>query len=125
MPLVLLQRAYLCYRQSFVLASSNVRFIEHCRQFLHVFVPLAAVQLQTGFSTTPLATRFAIVPESIRSRSTCAFIFGAVAPDQFDFGVQAAGLLHLLHTSMRSQFSLGLPLQLAVKSLVVSVQLRD
>src|SRR5438067_867057 len=50
------------------------------------------------------------------------FIFGSYP---LHFGVHAAGLLHLRYTSVPSQFGLGASLQLAVKSLIVSVQLRE
>ena len=48
----------------------------------------------------------------------------AVVLDPFHFGVRAAGLFHLPHASVRSQFGFGAPLQLAVKSSVVSIQIR-
>ena len=37
-----------------------------------------------------------------------------VALDPFHFGVRAAGLLHLCHTSVRSQFGFSASLQLTV-----------
>src|SRR6476646_9872399 len=52
-------------------------------------------------------------------------ILSDVAFNPFHFGVRAAGLLHFPHISMRAQFGFGASLQLTVKSLVVSVQLRD
>ena len=51
--------------------------------------------------------------------------FSGVALYPFQFTVHAAGLLHLAHTSVYSQFRFGVSLQLTMKSLVVSVQLRD
>src|SRR5438876_4948681 len=101
----------------------SVRFIECCHQLLHGFVPFSAIQRDAIFSASPLSVRFGIVFR--RSRSTFVLIWRAVALDPLHFGVHPAGLLHLPHTWVRSQVSLGAPLQLAVKSLVVGVQLRD
>src|SRR6266480_6865509 len=75
------------------------------------------------FSVTPFTIRFAIVFR--RSRSTCVSIWRAIALDPLRLGVHPAALLHLPHTPMRSQFSLGALLQLAVESRVVGVQLRE
>src|SRR5216117_1958936 len=93
----------------------SVRFIECCHQLLHGFVPFSAIQRDAIFSATPLTVRFGIVFR--RSRSTFVLIWRAVALDPLHFGVHPAGLLHLPHTWVRSQVSLGAPLQLAVKSL--------
>src|SRR5438876_8320693 len=153
MPLILSQWAYFSYRQSFILACGSifgvrchvsafergdpalagphskgggfrsVRFIECCHQLLHALVPFSAIQRDAIFSATPLTVRFGIVFR--RSRSTFVLIWRAVALDPLHFGVHPAGLLHLPHTWVRSHVSLAAPLQLAVKSLVVSVQLRD
>ena len=77
---------------------------KHGRQFLHVFVPLATVQLHAGFSATVL------------------FLLGDAAPNQFDFAVIPAGLFHLPDGVMRPQISFCPPFQLAVKSLVVCIE---
>src|SRR5206468_474494 len=69
---------------------------KHCRQLLYVFVPLAAVHPHTDFSAAVL------------------FVLGAVASDQFDLAVLAAGLFHLPDDVMRSQISLRVPSQLAM-----------
>src|SRR5262249_6795482 len=47
--------------------------------------------------------------------SWCRTGFGNLALYPLHFGIHAAGLLHLPHTWMRSQVSLGTALQLAVK----------
>jgi hypothetical protein len=52
-------------------------------------------------------------------------VLSSVAFDPLHFGVHPAGLLHLPHTSVRSQLGFSAPLQLAVKSFIVSVQLRE
>jgi hypothetical protein len=73
---------------------------------LHGFVPFAAVQLHNvaGLLTLLSAT---------------------IALDQFSLAVFPAVLSHLLDCVMRLQFRLRTLFQLAMKSLVVRVQLRE
>src|SRR5207237_1768284 len=77
---------------------------KHCCEFFHVFVPLVTIQPQPGFSAAVL------------------FVLYAVTSDQFDLTVGSAGLLHLPHTAMSSQISLRALSQLAVKSLVMRIE---
>jgi hypothetical protein len=88
----------------------NFLLVELGREFFKALLPLAAVHLH---SLGALCVG--------RSR----IFLRAITFYPLDFGVRAAGLFHLLHTWMRPQFSLGGSLQVAVKSLVVSVQLGD
>src|SRR5436190_20331323 len=106
MLLVLLERAYYA---GLNLGPGISYFCvpELFREFFDALLPFAAVQLH-GLGVLCIGRR----RRDIRS----------VAFDPLHFGVQAAGLLHLPHTSVRSQFSFGVSLQLAVKSLVASVQ---
>jgi hypothetical protein len=48
-----------------------------------------------------------------------------IALKPLDFAVRSTSLRHLRHTCVRSQLSFGASLQLAVESLIVSVQRRD
>src|SRR5258707_15859067 len=90
--------------------------VKLCRELFDTLLPFAASHRDAIFSATPLTVRFGIVPESIRGRSTFVLIWRAIALDPLHFGVQPAGLLHLPHTRVRSQFSLGASLQLSVIS---------
>src|SRR5439155_7039189 len=97
--------------------------VKLCRELFDTLLPFAAIHRYLVWRAVSLTIRFAIVFR--RSRSTFVWIWRAVALDPLHFGVHPAGLLHLPHTSVRSQVGLGASLQLAVKSLVVGVQLRD
>ena len=52
------------------------------------------------------------------------FILGAVASDQFDLAVLPAGLFHLPDGMMLPQITFRALLQLAVKSLIVRIEIR-
>src|SRR6266403_713841 len=97
--------------------------VKLARELFDALLPFAASHRYAVWRATPLTVRFGIVFR--RSRSTFVLIWRAVALDPLHFGVHPAGLLHLPHTWVRSQVSLGASLQLAVKSRVVSVQLRE
>src|SRR5437773_4414948 len=88
----------------------NFSAIKLCCELFNPLLPFAVVHLHS------LDALFAGRGGTVVSR---------VAFDPLHFGVHPAGLLHLPHTWVRSQVSLGAPLQLAVKSLVVGVQLGE
>ena len=83
---------------------------ELSRQLFHALLPFAAVHLHS-FDVLCIA----------QSRTG----FGGVALDPLHFGVHAAGLLHLAHTSMGLQFGLGAALQVTVKSFIIRVQVAE
>src|SRR6266576_6734342 len=80
------------------------------RELLHALLPFAVVNLHS--------------PDALFV-DRGGTVVSRVALDPLRFGVHPAGLLHLPHTWVRSQVSLGASLQLAVKSWVVGVQLRE
>src|SRR5262245_40721515 len=83
---------------------------ELSRQLSDALLPFASVHLHS-FDVVCIA------------QSTTGF--GGVALDPLHFGVYAAGLLHLAHTSMSLQFGLGAALQRAVKSFIMRVQVGE
>src|SRR6266404_6094456 len=93
-------------------------------EFRNALLPFATVHLR-GTGALCVGPFLWWQPCRLRRRHACRYRVGSVAFDPLHFGVRAASLLHLLHTSVRSQLSFGAPPQVAVKSLVVSVQLRQ
>src|SRR5438132_13267557 len=76
---------------------------KRCRQSLHGFIPLAAVQRDAAPSLLLM------------------LVLVAVAFEKFDFTVLTAGLLHLLDCGIRAQFGFRVLSELAVNSFIVRV----
>src|SRR5438034_48198 len=102
MRVVFLEWAYFSCWQRF--GSRPRSQAEVLREFFDILLPLAGIHLHRLDTLCIYGSRI---------------LFGAVALDPFRFGVHATRLLHLPHTSVRSQFGFGASLQLTVESLVM------
>jgi hypothetical protein len=107
----------------------RIAVAELARELFNALLPFAAVHSNTVWFAVATCL-WHVSPDAPQGRGYNArriarSRIGILTLDPFHFGVHAARLLHLLHGSVRSQFSFSASLQLTMKPLVVSVQLGE